>query len=738
MNERKLTKSELAKREDIIMKMKKNKRALTQKYGKDAEAVMYGRATKLAKKQAEAMDQDRIKEMVKAALMNPVKEDQVEEGNAFIVAADAARDAGKKEFEFPKGSGKMHPVTVKADIDEVDNSEYAMAVRAAKAYKPGPKPAPKRHPKPKNARDLERYSDEEVFYMRDELLKRRAQLMRDMEQEAELEGGPIADRYGKELEKIDSMLAYISEDTLEEEFDLDVKGGTEPDKDADVAGILGAEDVLGLEEGASTEEKRIAMRAIKSIAKYRGVSNDEARNDLVRAAREIGELKEGQLNENKEEALMELRNILDELQVLGDQAREIIAMNFPSYLSQGEAYGAFDMGSSSNRYDTTLASIVADIEEYGEEEDEDMMQEDLDLGHQDNEPHMLKADLYRIGKYAMELYQMVDQFEGQGEVDFPHWWQSKVIKAKDMLVSAKHYLDFEVNEPQIDAMVDVAAEEEVINEAKSLKDLVNSVSKKGNLNDVIARAKDMAKEEGLDFSDEEIERAVENSFDRMMGLGENARDKAAMAFDKMKVGTTIKTSKGEFKKVDDKHFEMVKKPGRKFTVKQMTFIKEENLNEGVWSLGSVNDIKAAIQTMEMGLDMDDSELEQHLQDNDSYFYNVLGDDLLHDSLGKAYDLSAMGNEDRAHNELSDAIGRAYDLLKFAQKREGVKEGLPKGYWDKKMDAKDEVSEDYDALVNKIKKQGKSEKAAKAIAGAVASYKAKGGGKGPTAKQKARG
>jgi len=46
-----------------------------------------------------------------------------------------------------------------------------------------------------------------------------------------------------------------------------------------------------------------------------------------------------------------------------------------------------------------------------------------------------------------------------------------------------------------------------------------------------------------------------------------------------------------------------------------------------------------------------------------------------------------------------------------------------------------IDESYDTLVNKIKKQGKSSKAAKAIAGAVASYKAKGGGKGPTAKQK---
>jgi len=99
-----------------------------------------------------------------------------------------------------------------------------------------------------------------------------------------------------------------------------------------------------------------------------------------------------------------------------------------------------------------------------------MQMEDLDLGHQDNEPHMLKSDLYRIGKYAMELYKMVDQFEGEQEVDFPHWWQSKIIKAKDMLVSAKHYLDFEIKEPQIDAMVDVAAQEDVIDEEMTPKE----------------------------------------------------------------------------------------------------------------------------------------------------------------------------------------------------------------------------------------------------------------------------
>jgi len=44
--------------------------------------------------------------------------------SAFVLAADAAKDAGKKEFEFPKGSGKMHKVTIKQDIpEESDTNE---------------------------------------------------------------------------------------------------------------------------------------------------------------------------------------------------------------------------------------------------------------------------------------------------------------------------------------------------------------------------------------------------------------------------------------------------------------------------------------------------------------------------------------------------------------------------------------------------------------------------------------
>jgi hypothetical protein len=124
------------------------------------------------------------------------------------------------------------------------------------------------------------------------------------------------------------------------------------------------------------------------------------------------------------------------------------------------------------------------IDEYESEEEliaDEPISEDLDLGHTDNEPHMIKGDLYRIGKYAMELYKMVDQFEGEQEVDFPHWWQSKIVKAKSMIASAKHYLEFELNEPQVDAMVGVAAQEDMIDEEMSKK----QVKKRGKIYDAL-------------------------------------------------------------------------------------------------------------------------------------------------------------------------------------------------------------------------------------------------------------
>ena len=82
------------------------------------------------------------------------------------------------------------------------------------------------------------------------------------------------------------------------------------------------------------------------------------------------------------------------------------------------------------------------------------LEEDLDVGHQDNEPTMLKSDVYRIAKMASMLYKQLDSYDKMGgEVDFPHWWQAKIIKAYDYLQSAYGYLDGEEKIAAIDYMM---------------------------------------------------------------------------------------------------------------------------------------------------------------------------------------------------------------------------------------------------------------------------------------------
>jgi len=88
---------------------------------------------------------------------------------------------------------------------------------------------------------------------------------------------------------------------------------------------------------------------------------------------------------------------------------------------------------------------------------EDEVTKDV-IGHVDNEADMLRKELFKMGKYSVELYKMLDQLP---EGDFPHWWQAKIVKAGEYLSSAKHYLDGELNSPEEESPLDTDQEQEL-------------------------------------------------------------------------------------------------------------------------------------------------------------------------------------------------------------------------------------------------------------------------------------
>ena len=117
-----------------------------------------------------------------------------------------------------------------------------------------------------------------------------------------------------------------------------------------------------------------------------------------------------ELSDDQRDALEELENILNQAGDLGSQARDIIAQSFPNYLSQGDAYGAFNFGDSSNSYDTTLSSIVQSI--YDGDEDIDEGRKDKDALYPDN------PRLPEIKNLADKIISMVKAEAAKGELGY--------------------------------------------------------------------------------------------------------------------------------------------------------------------------------------------------------------------------------------------------------------------------------------------------------------------------------
>ena len=90
----------------------------------------------------------------------------------------------------------------------------------------------------------------------------------------------------------------------------------------------------------------------------------DATKQLYLRVYEGKEEKKEEVNEvqDRTEALDKLRDILEDLKFMSKEANELLSSYFPSAHTRAEAYGALDFGTSSNRYDTTLESIIDGLE----------------------------------------------------------------------------------------------------------------------------------------------------------------------------------------------------------------------------------------------------------------------------------------------------------------------------------------------------------------------------------------
>jgi len=86
---------------------------------------------------------------------------------------------------------------------------------------------------------------------------------------------------------------------------------------------------------------------------------------------------------------------------------------------------------------------------------EDEVTKDV-IGHVDAEADMLRKELFKIGKYSVELYKMLGKLP---EGDFPHWWQAKIVKAGDYIGAAKHDLEGELYSPEEESPLDKEPED---------------------------------------------------------------------------------------------------------------------------------------------------------------------------------------------------------------------------------------------------------------------------------------
>ena len=224
-----------------------------------------------------------------------------------------------------------------------------------------------------------------------------------------------------------------------------------------------------------------------------------------------------------DEALKEAPEGMSYIEVSVRDARKAMAIMDDMYRGKFEMNGStvYYFKDDSTAYDAMmdLGAKGIEIEDTNIEEsvkegevDKEADRGDLDVGHQDDEPNMLKSSAFETAEYAAKLVKKLDMYDKHdGEVDFPNWWQKKLILARDYMSAAFHYLDSQEKQPAIDQL----ALENKVNEGR------------GDLQTIVGIIKDRASDSGFSEAEEaqEVIEAIQDHY-KLNGVEENV-DKVA-------------------------------------------------------------------------------------------------------------------------------------------------------------------------------------------------------------------
>jgi len=463
LNERKLTERELDVRKQAVKGLMSNKRTLVQKYGKDAEKVMYGIATKQAKKKIEDMNLESLKELIRQSLKVDEETKTIDTG--FSGRADYGEEdkaLGREDELEMRGLEEGHGLSQK-DLD--------ILKRLLKAGEGD-------FLQPAEARVLK-------FLIKSNILQDKT---KDLSK-GKVDENLIKEFIGGETEKRISVLfdklvpGSGNADTVEGEIiralnRIIYRWGNDGDLFWSGYGAETAGPAMEFLTDASgiPLEIRTKFKAWEDDNFGKDYDKKEL-EDLASIALQYVEMKvrENDLTKNEDdlfnygdkyiEHVRDMEAEDDEYEDYYDDEYE----DDEDYLQ--ESAEKWNKLSDDQKLDLLLGAFKDpdEAEKYVEFKWNDLpdvatqnmrLGEDLDIGHQDDEPGMLKAELARAGKMIQMLYRAIDKYDDQGEVDFPQWWQKKIIKANSMLDSAFDYLDGQESVAKIDAMIDTINEEE--------------------------------------------------------------------------------------------------------------------------------------------------------------------------------------------------------------------------------------------------------------------------------------